>query len=731
MATLVVSKEIDKAPSLIGKPIDRVDGRLLVTGSAQYTTDYDFENQAYGVIVQSTIASGRITTIDSKKAEKAPGVLGVITHDNAPKLVKPKVDAFKETWMMEDFIPLQDDTIYYAGQAIAAVVADTLEHALFAASFVKVTYDEKKPIIKTGDGMAGAYKPEVWIGFIPGMQLSRGDVKTALEKLQENGGTKVEQTYTTPVEYNNALEPHDAIAYWEGDRLTVYNGSQWVGAARTTLSLIFGVPRDNIRVISYYTGGAFGSKETVFAPEILAVVASRMLGRPVKFVLSRQQMFNSTGHRAATTQQILLAATKDGRLTATRHVVISQSSVVGTFFEPAVLFSPTLYSCPNLEVSTQAVPLNTSSPWFMRGPGESTGGFALESAMDELSYQLGIDPLELRMINYADANPQWGLPWSGKNLKECYELGAKQFGWSKRSREPRSMRDGGYLVGLGMATATYPGGRQPASARVRILPDGSAVVSSATHEMGGGTYTILAQIAADTLRLPIEKVKVEIGDTNMPFAPLSATSMTAASVGTAVKETSEALIKKIILAATNDASSPIHGAPPDNISVREGGRLSRQDDPGVSDSFTEIIRRNNLPNIEAEVFASPGEEAQKFSSQSFGSVFAEAKVDPEIGEVKVTRILGVYDVGRILNAKTAKSQMIGGIIWGIGQALMEFSAYDNIHGRVVTNNLADYLVPVNADVKQIDVAFIDKPDPYNGSLGVRGVGEIGIVGALG
>src|SRR5208282_3187854 len=706
---------------LVGKPISRVDGRLKVTGEARYAAEFNIANQAYGIIIPSTIAKGRVISIDTTEAEEAPGVLAVMTHGNAPKL--HLANSFFFTFIAENRLPLQDDLVHFAGQSIGLIVADTFEHAEYAASLVRVTYDEQTPALEIIGSQLQGSEPNDYLG-IP-MQVRRGD-PAKLASISDDG-VKIDRTYTTPVEHHNPMEPSASIAVWDEDRLTIYDSTQSVADTRDALAQIFGIPTENVRVISYFVGGGFGSKSGVWLYKVLAAMAARSLGRPVKVVLSRQQLFSSTGHRPATIQSISRKATKDGKLTAIRHHTVSQGSFVTDFFEACGMATVILYSCPNLEVTHHVVPVNVAPPTFMRAPGEASGLFALESALDELSYELNIDPVKLRIINHADLNPDNSKPWSSKHLKECYQLGMELFGWSKRNPKPRSMRDGQDLVGWGIATGTYPGGRVPASARVRIIEDGSAVVSTATHELGTGTYTILTQIAADTLSLPIDKVKTEIGDSNLPRAPVSGGSLTAPSVGSAVKDAAESALRKLTIMATDDANSPLHGLSKEEIVVNEG-RLSARNNSSKAESYVDIIKRNRTPFIEAEANTAPNKGWENYASNSFGAQFAEVKVDPDLGHVRVTRFVGVFDTGRILNTKTARSQMISGIVWGIGMALMEHTVYDKMNGRVITNNMADYAVPVNADVPQIQVSFIDKPDPQISSQGARGVGEIGITG---
>lgn len=737
------STRIKVNEQVTGKPIDRVDGRLKVMGAARYAAEFPQENIAYGVIIQSTIAKGRIKDIDASAAEKAPGVLAVITHRNAPKLNLPAGDSPLRGKPGEKMVPLQSDKIHYDGQHIGVVVAETFEHALHAAMLVRVTYDEQQPTVSIEQGLSEAYQPSQFFG--QEVQTHRGDAAKALAEAD----VKIEQTYTTPIEHHNPMEPSASIAVWNGDDLTIYDSTQWVIGTCKAIADALGIPDEKVRIISHYVGGGFGCKGWMWWYPVLAAVAARKVGRPVKLVLSRQQMFTSCGHRQRTIQEFVLGATRDGKLTAIKHVTTGQTSEVDEFVEACGLTTQMLYACPNLKVAHNLVRVNTGTPTAMRAPGQAPGTFALESAMDELAYKLGLDPVELRIINHADVNPQTGKPWSSKYLKECYHRGAEAFGWSQRNPVPGSMRDGDDLIGWGMATATYPSYRSPASAKAQLFMDGRAVVSSATHDIGTGTYTIMTQIAADALGLPALAIEFKLGDSSMPLAPVAGGSQSAASVGPAVQGAAEALRSKVIGIAIANPTSPLYRAAADEISTGDG-RVFLKSDPSRSETYAEILQRSGTPMVEVEATANTATteaptqahnpavricagkdenaDLQQYAFQSFGAQFAEVRVNPRLGQVRVTRFVSAVDAGRILNHKTARSQMMGGIIFGIGMALMEETILDPHSGRLVVRNLADYHVPVHADVGEIEVLFIDKPDPRISTLGVRGVGEIGITG---
>jgi xanthine dehydrogenase YagR molybdenum-binding subunit len=703
---------------LVGQPIDRVDGRLKITGAAKYAADYPIDQIAYGVPIQSTIAKGTVRNIDTAAAEQMPGVLGVLTRANAPKLHKPQNDFGSATKLGEARGLFEDDRVYYAGQYLGVMIADSLERAIAAANLVIVEADPEAPALDMESGEK----------FQPGDDFAktnyrRGDAERALGSAAHH----VRQTYTTPVEHHNPMEPSASMAVWDGNKLTMYEATQWVVGARNVIADTLGIPREDVHVISKFVGGGFGCKGFIWPHSVCAALAARHVGRPVKLVLTRPQMFTSVGHRGATRQVISLGSDASGKLTAIQHENLTDASMVDDFIERCAVITGFLYDCPNVSSKSTGVRLNIATPTPMRAPGETPGLFALECALDELAWELNLDPVELRLRNDAENDAEKGLPYSSKHLRECYYAAMQKFGWSKREKKPRAHRDGSYLYGWGMATATYPGYRSPGAARVRILPDGSIVVSSATQDIGTGTYTTLAQIAADTLGISPENIRVELGDSTLPPAPASGGSMTTASVMPAVKAAAESALLKLTRCALEDPNSPLHGSREDDITV-ENGRVGIQGDPHRWLSYADVLRGCKLPMLEAEARVGPGEDMHRYALHSFGAQFSEVRVDADTGEVRLTRHVAVFDVGRVINSKTARSQALGGITLGIGMALFEHTVYDKTQGRVVTNNLADYTVPVNEDVPDIDVSFVEYPDPIISPLGARGMGEIGITG---
>jgi xanthine dehydrogenase YagR molybdenum-binding subunit len=672
----------------IGAPMNRVDGRLKVTGGARYAAEYPLPNIAHAVIITSTIAKGRVKQIDASSLGESMGVLAVLTPQNAPRLAGDAPTMRRPTL-------LQDDVVHYNGQPIGLVVADTFEHAMAAAQMVTVRYETQTPLL---DINTAPKNPPETVKPLGGPRTTkRGDVAAGLA----SAAMRVDETYTTPIENHNAMEVHSTTASWDGDQLTLYESTQGISSVRTAVAKAFGLAPDHVRVVSFFTGGGFGSKGGPWSHEVLAAMAARTVKRPVKLVLTRRQMFGPVGGRPHTIQHLTLGAMKDGTLTAVRHASISNTSTLEDWVEPSTSQTRMLYASPNLETQYDLVRLNVGSPTFMRAPGESSGTFALESAMDELAYALHMDPVELRVKNYAETDPESGHPWSSKSLRECYKLGAEKFGWSKRTPAPRSMRDGRMLIGWGMATATYPARRQAAGATARLMPDGMVVVQAGTQEIGCGTYTVMSQIAADALGIPVERVRFELGDTSFPENPASTGSVTAASTGTAVHETAAALAAKI------EQLAP--------------GGLAKN-------SVADVIAKNGGAPVEVTINSRPGQEQQQYSMHSFGAVFAEVRVDPDLAIVRVPRIVTAHGVGKVLNEKTARSQIQGGVVWGIGMALLEETHVDPHSGRYVNSDLAEYHVPVNADVGTIDVNFIDEQDAHVNPIGVKGAGEIGITG---
>jgi xanthine dehydrogenase YagR molybdenum-binding subunit len=702
----------------IGEPHDRVDGRQKVTGEARYAAEHNLPNLAYAVLVTSTVPAGSIASIDTAAAKSAPGVINVISHLNAPKLADTGGQQQDSNAAEHHHMPFSDDSVHYFGQAVAAVVADTFEHATHAAGLVRVKYSPTAARIVMEEYRSDA-KERQGNGSAT---FSKGDAEGALA----GAAVKVDQVYRIPYEHHNQMEPHALVATWDGDRLTVHDSAQNIFTTRQTLAKAFGVPKESVRVLSPFVGGAFGSKGSAWPHVFIAVMAARMVRRPVKIALTRRQAYFSNGHRPLTEQRVALGAAADGTLTAMIHEGIGQTNTVCDYVEGFTSPSRSMYATPNVRVAHRVVELDLPSPTYMRGPGENPGMYALESAMDELSYALKIDPIALRLRNHADTDPVSGKPWSSKSIKECYAQGAERIGWTRRTPETRSMRDGRQLVGLGMASATYPTHRAPASVRAVMHGDGNVDVSSGTHEMGMGTATVMAQLAAETLGIPFERVKFAYGDTTLPRAPISAGSLTVASVGSAVFTAATQLKKKVIDLAVGDASSPLHGAGPDDIDGT-AGRLALTSDPSRGEAYSAILRRHYLDTLEATADEKPAAN-DPYSARAFGAVFAEVGVDPDLGIVRVRRIVAAFAGGRILNAKTARSQYYGGIIQGLGMALLEQTHLDRHLGAFTNVNLAENLVPVNADVRSIDVILVPEDDPHVNPIGAKGIGEVGIVG---
>lgn len=731
---------------IIGKPVDRVDGRLKVTGGATYSAEFNIKDIAYGVTVQSTISKGRINHIQTNEAERAAGVIAVITYRNAMMLHQPDSNGGGK-YAEKDLLPLQSDRIHYDGQHIAIVLAETFEQAEYAAGLIKVTYDEAKPTVAAGAEMGEVYKPSESMGRK--IQMKRGDVANGLNE----AAVQISHTYTTPVFHHNPMEPHATIAQWDGDRLTVYDSTQGVVGTKMLLAQMLGLHPDKVQVISYFIGGGFGCKGFMWPHTVMTAIAAKKIGRPVKIVLSRQQMFTCNGRRAKTVQHISLGADNRGKLTGINHDSINETSFVDEFTETCGLATSMLYSSPNMNVSHSLVRLNRVTPTPMRAPGEAPGTFALECAMDELAHELNMDPVQLRLVNYAETDEQKKKPYSSKNLKECYERGAAAIGWSNRSSKPGTQKEGKYLVGYGMATGTYPANRSPASAKVTFFDNGKVIAECATQDIGTGTYTIMTQTVAEALGMPIHEIKFKLGDSALPKGPGSGGSQSAASVGPAVRAASLGVRSKFIKLATADKHSPLNGYTEEDIDAADG-RLYLKMAPDKGEHYTDILKRHGLSQLQEEAStnvstrdtkgggdnddekkeenkAAKEDEAVdrgKYSFHSFSAVFAKVLVDPDLGTIHVDKCVGVMDIGTVLNLKTAKNQIMGGMIFALGMALMEETAYDPNNGRVVTHDLAQYLVPVHADMPVFDIQFIDKPDPYISPIGARGIGEIGITG---
>ena len=705
----------------IGKPLARVDGRAKVTGEARYAAEFNQPNQAYAVIVGATVGLGRITGIDAGPVSGLPGVLAVISHLDAPGLAYGPHKSGIDPAAGERLHVLQDDQVRFYGQPVAIVVADTLDHAEHAAASLVVEYAGQRPVTDPEDAAAQPVTPD---GGRAEADKSRGDADGALAAAE----VAIDARYNIARENHMPMEPHATVAAWDGDRLTLWSKSQFVVNEQAEIAAIFGIPRENVQVVCPFVGGAFGTSLRTWPHVTLAAIAARHVGRPVKLVLNRRQMFYTTGHRPRTVQRIALGATKDGNLTSVIHEGTGETSRYEQFVEALTAPTSFMYSCPNLRTAYRLIPLDTGTPTYMRGPGEASGIFATESALDELSYKLGIDPIELRRRNEPALDEGENRPFSSRSLIQCYALGAERFGWAVRNPQPRSMRDGRLLIGLGCASATYPAMFFPASARARILADGSAEVESAASDMGPGTYTSMTQVAAETLGLPLEKVRFSLGRSDFPPAPPHGGSNTMAAVGSAVRAACLALQAEVAKHAVADQRSQVFGADVEAVEWNVG-RLRRKGDTSPGQSYSEIVASLGGQPIEAGASAARDpEKAKQYSMHAFGAVFAEVSVDPELGIARVRRALGVYGAGRIVNPRLARSQCTGGMVGGIGMALQERTALDARDGRIVNAHMADYLVPVNLDIPTLEVHFVEEHDPHVNALGVKGLGEIALVG---
>ena len=603
-------------------------------------------------------------------------------------------------------------------------VAETLEAAQEAVALIKMRYAPEGPAVTMEQGLPNAYVPAKMGGSGDPARSSRGDIDAGLAQ----GEVHVEQTYTTPFQVHNPMEPHATIAVWEGtDKLTIYDSTQGIFGDRKRVAGLLGLQPENVRVVSLYLGGGFGSKGPTWSHVVLCAMAARHVSRPVKLVLARRQMFGAIGCRSETRQTIKAAAKRDGSLTALQNETVTHTSSFDEFTESATIPTRMLYSVPNNATLQSLVRSDIGTPSYMRAPGEAPGTAALEIALDELAYSAGMDPVAFRLKNYAEEDPDKKVPWSSKSLRECYRLGADRFGWSKRTPEPRSMRDGNVLIGWGMATSVYPAKRSASSARARLNSDGTLLVESGTQELGGGTYTVMSQIAADAMGVAPSRVTFHLGDTRYPETPVSGGSQTSASTGSAVHLAVRALREKMGQLAISDSRSPLHGSNKDLMF--ENGRIFVRGNPSRGETFEALIARSGQPYLDAQSEAKPGDEREKYSMYSFGAQFAEVRVDADLGQMRVSRLVGAFGAGRILNAKTARSQFIGGMVWGISFALYEHAVYDERLGRIVNNNLAEYHVPTHADVPAIEALWVDEVDEHVDPVGVKGIGEIGITGA--
>ena len=719
------------AADIIGAAVPRIDGPLKTTGTARYAVDHTFPGLVHAVAVQSTIASGRVRSLDASTAEKMPGVLLILHHGNLEHVYRT-FPRQQDGSMAETRPPFEDNVIYYWGQYVALAVAETLEQAIAAANAVHVEYDLEEPDVRTNlsaDFMGP--RASSW---------KRGDPDKALA----TAPVIVDETYSTPVETHNPMEMHGTVAVWEGENLTFYDSSQGVVSHRTVMSEVLGIPRENVRTISRFVGSGFGGKLSPWPQATLAGAAARELKRPVKLSVDRRMMFSNVGHRPHTEQHIRLGATPDGKLTAIRHDFLSQTSRLDDFVEHCGEQTPFLYSCPNLEVTAGMVRRNVGAPAPMRGPGAVPGLFALESAMDELAIKLRMDPLDLRLINDAQRDEGRNLPFSSRHLKECYTTGAEKIGWKQRTPGVGSMHRDGKIIGMGLAGASWAAARVPCTATVELCPNGRVCVRCATQDIGTGTYTVFAQVVHARTGVPLDRIDVFLGDTSLPDGPTSGGSMVTSAILPAATNAVNTAVTRLLNVAALAPNSPFHGMKPDALAftnghvhpkaqpqvvgaaLHSGGQLMANGVP-----FEQVLNLAELSGITATGRTVPSFEdpkAQGYSLHSFGAHFAEVEWEPEIARLRVSRIFSIFDCGRIINLKAGSNQILGAAVMGVGMALFEGTHYELRSGQPINGNFADYLVTTCADLPELNVTFLDYPDLIVNEYGARGIGEIGMAG---
>jgi xanthine dehydrogenase YagR molybdenum-binding subunit len=727
----MATSQIPQGASIIGAAVPRIDGPLKTTGTARYSLDHHFPNLAHGVAVQSTIGKGRIRSLDASAAEKMPGVLLVLHHGKVENVYRT-FPRQQDGSMAESRPPFEDEKIYYWGQYVAAVIAETLEQARAAAQAIRVEYEAETPDVRADLGAGFEGKRE--------SSWRRGDPDQALS----SAPVVVDETYVTPVETHNPMEMHGTVAVWDGEGFTLYDSSQGVVGFRATMSEVLGVPRENLRVISRFIGSGFGGKLSPWPQATLAAAAARQLNRPVKVSVDRRMMFCNVGHRPRTQQRIRLGATQDGKLTAIRHDFYTETSELDDFVERCGEQTPFLYSCPNLEVTTAMVRRNVGTPSPMRGPGAVPGLFALESAIDELAIKLKMDPVELRLKNDAERDEGKNLPFSSRHLKECYTTGAEKIGWKNRTAAVGSMRRNGKVIGLGVGGASWAAARIPCTATVELCANGRVCVRCATQDIGTGTYTLFAQVAHAKTGVPLDRIDVFLGDTNLPDGPTSGGSMVTSAIMPAAGSALNQAVTRLLNIAALTPGSPFHGAKPDSLTVAQGRVMTKPGEPQVVGAayhgsdltanglpFEEVLHLANLSSVTGSGRNVPSFEdpkAKEYSLHSFGCHFAEVEWEPDIARLRVSRIFSVFDCGRIINAKAGANQILGAAIMGVGMSMLEETIYDPRTAQPINGSFADYLVPTCADLPDLDVTFLDYPDLVVNEFGARGIGEIGMAG---
>lgn len=720
------------SPEVVGKDRPRIDGPLKVSGRAMYSSDHHFPGMLFAVPVSSTIANGRIENLDAGAAEKMPGVRAIYHHGNIGKLFRVAVSFGGDDWSMLDETrpPFEDEIIRYYGQYVAVVVADTFEQASAAADAVKVTYDREEPNVETKLGVEkldgvrkkGGGKPADLEGAK--VQSERGEPEAAFDEAVVN----LDATYSLPVETHNPIELHATVAVWDGTNFTLYDTTQAVVNARNVMAQMLGVPKEKVRVISKFLGSGFGGKLWPWTHCALAAAASRHLNRPVKLVINRRMMFQCVGHRPLIEQRVRLSATREGTLTSLRHEYVNHTSILDDYEESCGEGTPHMYSVPNLRVTSALAKRNVGTPTSMRGPGAVPGLFATESAMNELADLLKMDPVQLRLANEPEIDEGTKLPFSSRHLKECLTLGSEKFGWAQRQPAVGSMRRDGLTLGWGMASCTWIAKRFGCTARVELRDDGTAAVSTATQDIGTGTYTVLAQVTAEKLQIPVEKVEVLLGDSTLPEGPVSGGSMATASVIPAVMAAAAKASEALLGAAVKAPGSKFAGKKPADLAFQHGQVQAKDGGDGVS--LSDILKQAKMRSVSGQG-SSPGtfsDPKPQYSTHSFGAHFVEVTWEPEIARLRVNRVLTMIDAGRIVNPLAGRNQIEGAVVMGIGMALFEQTNYEHGTGAPINSNLADYIVAVNADVPKLEVIFLDYPDLHLNELGARGIGEIGLAG---
>lgn len=706
------------------KDLDRVDGKAKVTGTAKYAAEYEFTGLAYGVLACSTIANGSIIAMDTKKAEQAPGVLAVITHLNLPKPpgYKPSPEDKKSPAAKKDYKVFADNIIRFNGQPVALVIADTFERAVYAASLVKAQYKKEEPHTdfdkerKTGKSLEGGDDFKDYV---------RGQAEA-----YKKAPVIIEAEYTIPIEVHNPMEMHAVTVVWEGDdKVTVYDKTQSLADAQKNIMGLFNLPEKNVHIISHYIGGAFGSAFNFWPHTAAAVIGAKKIGKPLKVMLSRDQMFTLVGYRPQALQKLGIGAREDGTLVGITHEADAMTASYQTFTEGIVNISRSLYACPNVNTRYKVYPLNLSVPTWMRGPGETTGTYALECAIDEMAYAVNMDPLAFRLLNYSENDPENNRPHSSKFLKEAYQLGADGIGWKDRNPKPRSMKEGDLLAGYGMGTGVFIAWRGGASVGAKFTSDGTLILQTAVTDMGPGTATAMTNLASQKFGISPDKIKFEMGDSNLPPGIFQGGSGTTSSLGTTVNNAAVTLKQKLVDIVKQTSvfhTEKIHEVDLKDL-VFENGYMMLSSEPERKISYTEVMKLGGVPELKF-VEKTEGSNDNKYTSYSYSAHFVKVLVNPATGVVTINKVVSAIDAGTIVNEKTARSQIIGGVIGGIGMALMEEGVIDHRYGRWVNNNFADYHVPVNKDVPHIEALFVNKPDPILNPMGSKGIGEVSMIG---